>query len=553
MVVGSEKSDTEEPERLSKTTADTLMGFMSHELKNPIHALQNLAKLIKPSDESQAQYVNLLQGTLFSMEELLISFTDISKFKSGNFDIKLCRTPTDVAALIENCANLYRQTLTSHVTMHVTISEILYSSFLLVDAPRLQQIAANAITNAIKYTPKGNIDIIVTYTDEKQELELVVIDSGFGVENTGNPFELYYNGENNCNNENNNCILHHSAGMGLALSRIIADSMKGELSLSRNPDGKTGSALNLKIKAERVSPPLSINRSHVSVSPIHNQISGPETEHLTQNFTKGVSSSTSNNFRDCKSLRCLIVEDEPVNQIILKAMLESTGIDEKGIHCLSDGSHVESFLDSPWGKKFDTTLILMDVVMTEMNGDIACKKLREKGVKLPIIATTGASTKKDISVLKNAGYNDYLLKPFHKAQLVEVIRRNMSLAQTLFEEIGGQAAIDVVVDTFYDKCLQDPFINHFFKGMDMHRQILKQREFLGFAFGGPSEYNHRQLAEAHRRIVLREGLNEQHFDAVANHLLATLDGRNVPKRLIKVALEKVAALKPQVLCQGEYA
>jgi hemoglobin len=101
------------------------------------------------------------------------------------------------------------------------------------------------------------------------------------------------------------------------------------------------------------------------------------------------------------------------------------------------------------------------------------------------------------------------------------------MAQSLFERIGGTAAVDAAVDLFYRKVLSDPLINHFFDDTDMDSQREKQKKFLTMAFGGPNEYSGKDLRTAHAPLV-EQGLKELHFNTVAMHLKATLDELGVP-------------------------
>jgi len=93
---------------------------------------------------------------------------------------------------------------------------------------------------------------------------------------------------------------------------------------------------------------------------------------------------------------------------------------------------------------------------------------------------------------------------------------------SLFDRLGGDAAIDVAVDRFYEKVLQDERIRHFFEGVDMDRQRGHQKKFLKFAFGGANGYNGRSMAVAHARLVAEMGLTDMHFDAVVENLAGVL-------------------------------
>lgn len=105
------------------------------------------------------------------------------------------------------------------------------------------------------------------------------------------------------------------------------------------------------------------------------------------------------------------------------------------------------------------------------------------------------------------------------------------MADTLYDRIGGEAAVDAAVNIFYRKVLADDRINGFFDDVDMDRQAAKQKAFLTFAFGGPNAYSGKDMREGHARLVAR-GLDDTHFDAVMENLAATLQELEVPAELI---------------------
>jgi hemoglobin len=92
---------------------------------------------------------------------------------------------------------------------------------------------------------------------------------------------------------------------------------------------------------------------------------------------------------------------------------------------------------------------------------------------------------------------------------------------TLYERLGGQAAVDAAVENFYRKVLSDDRIAHFFDDIDMDLQIAKQKAFLTMVFGGPASYSGRDMREGHRHLVER-GLNDSHVDVVIELLGQTL-------------------------------
>jgi hemoglobin len=112
-----------------------------------------------------------------------------------------------------------------------------------------------------------------------------------------------------------------------------------------------------------------------------------------------------------------------------------------------------------------------------------------------------------------------------------------SPSQSLYDQLGGEAAVNAAVDVFYRKVLSDYRINRFFDNSDMEKQAAKQKAFLTMAFGGPNNYSGQDMRNAHARFV-KMGLNSSHFDAVMEHLCGTLTELNVPQALI----DQVAAI-----------
>ena len=109
---------------------------------------------------------------------------------------------------------------------------------------------------------------------------------------------------------------------------------------------------------------------------------------------------------------------------------------------------------------------------------------------------------------------------------------------SLYEQLGGEPAVNAAVDIFYRKVLSDHRINRFFDSSDMEKQAAKQKSFLTMAFGGPNNYDGADMRQAHAHLVQKWGLDDTHFDAVMENLTATLVELNVPQNLI----DQVAAI-----------
>jgi hemoglobin len=117
---------------------------------------------------------------------------------------------------------------------------------------------------------------------------------------------------------------------------------------------------------------------------------------------------------------------------------------------------------------------------------------------------------------------------------------------SIYEQLGGEASINVAVDIFYRKVLSDPKLTSFFESTDMERQAAKQKAFLTMVLGGPVAYTGRDMRSAHAALVTR-GLNDAHFDAVVGHLGATLKELGVPDALIGQVAATAESVRNDVL------
>ena len=120
---------------------------------------------------------------------------------------------------------------------------------------------------------------------------------------------------------------------------------------------------------------------------------------------------------------------------------------------------------------------------------------------------------------------------------------NEERIMAVYDDIGGEAAVDAAVDIFYRKVLADKRVNEFFSTVDMEAQRDKQKSFLTMAFGGPNNYTGKDLRQGHSAMNLNEG----HFTAVAEQLVATLEELKVPQASIDQIMAIVGTTKDDVL------
>lgn len=130
-----------------------------------------------------------------------------------------------------------------------------------------------------------------------------------------------------------------------------------------------------------------------------------------------------------------------------------------------------------------------------------------------------------------------------EAPMSEVVEPTETKTESIFDQIGGEAAVNAAVDIFYRKVLADDRISHFFDTIDMEAQHVKQKAFLTMAFGGPNNYSGKDMREAHKHM----NLTDEHFNAVAENLVGTLEELSVPQNLIDGVVDIALSVKDDVL------
>lgn len=119
--------------------------------------------------------------------------------------------------------------------------------------------------------------------------------------------------------------------------------------------------------------------------------------------------------------------------------------------------------------------------------------------------------------------------------------------KTVYEQLGGEPAMDAAVKLFYEKVLADEHIARFFDQIDMEKQLTKQKRFLTMITGGPNNYTDRSMGAAHRKLVQKQGLDDSHFDHVVRHLGDTLLELGVPEHLVTGVADAAESMRDDVL------
>jgi len=119
--------------------------------------------------------------------------------------------------------------------------------------------------------------------------------------------------------------------------------------------------------------------------------------------------------------------------------------------------------------------------------------------------------------------------------------------KSLYDQLGGEAAIGAAVDIFYRRVLSDAYVKVFFEGTDMVKQAAKQKAFLTMVFGGPNNYTGLDMREGHKHMVEKMGLNDSHFEHILAHLRSTLAELGVGEEKVAEIIAIADSVREDVL------
>ena len=380
------KKARDEAEKMSKTKGEFLAN-MSHEIRTPMNGVIGTLQLLEDTNlnDSQREYVNVAHKSADSLLSILNDILDLSKIEAGKLEFEaipfdLREIVNDVVVLHASKAEQMKIYLNSEVGKSIPQRVI-------GDPTRIRQVLVNLISNAIKFTTEGGVTVRLKLKlkDEKDALIRVEVeDTGVGIPESKHQklFLAFSQADGSTTRK------HGGTGLGLTIVKQLVDMMKGNLGI----DSEVGKGSKFWFVI-----PLGI---------------APEEEKplLPEQVAKPV----------LLSGKVLLVEDNPVNQMVAKKLLEKVGLEsvlaENGREALE---HLEK-------EEFDA--ILMDCQMPEMDGFEATGIWREKEQtsskrRLPIIAMTANVMAGDREKCLASGMDDYLGKPVRQAELGKVLQR----------------------------------------------------------------------------------------------------------------------------------
>lgn len=352
---------------------------MSHELRTPLNGIVGTVSLLRArsQDPELLENLDLVERSAAAMERLTADILDLSKIENNRLDIDLA--PCNLREPVRDSFVLVQQQAEDKQLEYACVVDDNLPGLVLADAARIRQILSNLLTNAIKFTDSGKVELAVHYEQKTPETGIVnfkVSDNGIGIPheklaNVGIPF-YQISPERNRG--------HEGSGIGLSVCKSLAELMDGRFHI----ESQSGKGTEVSV--------------HLPVRLVQSSADSDQAPQL------GIPSG----------LCILVAEDNPANQIIIRRMVQFL---EADVEVVNTGLAAINRIKE---KPFD--LALMDINMPEMDGITATQQLRSLGYTLPIVALTAAVIDEERRACSAAGMNGFIPKPVRIETLRAAIR-----------------------------------------------------------------------------------------------------------------------------------
>ncbi|MBQ4822827.1 response regulator [Aquimarina sp. MMG016] len=359
---------------------------ISHELRTPLYAVTGITDVLineNPKKE-QVNYLKALKSSGEHLLSLINNILQINKYDANK--IELHTIEFDIQEVVDNLMNaLYYLKKENNNTLHVHIDNNIPRR-LKGDSVKLSQIIINLLGNALKFTINGNIWFNVNLINQELNnsdvvmIRISVKDDGIGIskEMQARIFDDFYQESKRLNRD------YEGAGLGLAIVKRLLNAMNSKIKLESEPNVGTTFSFDLNFEYEKVD-------------------------------VKSPKEIINNNYKNLKNKAVLVVDDNNINQMITRRILENKSAN---VIVVDNGFDAIDLV-----KKQNFDIVLMDIHMPKMNGYEVATKIREFDEGTPIIALTAVDLNENKERILSSGMNGVISKPFQIQQFYLTISK----------------------------------------------------------------------------------------------------------------------------------
>lgn len=412
------KSKAETATRIAEDAMKAKQQFlsnMSHEIRTPMNAIIGFTKVVLKTELSlkQKEYLQAIKMSGDALIVLINDILDLAKVDAGKMTFE--QTPFKMALSISAMLHLFEIKIQEKNLKLIKEYDYNIPEVLIGDSVRLHQIILNLVSNAVKFTSKGKITVSVKLLNEDEEkatIEFSVMDTGIGIHE--NKIESIF--ENFQQATSGTSRLYGGTGLGLAIVKQLVEAQGGVISVKSEID--LGSTFSFTLSFQKTKDMAAFD---IEMMELNTEI---------------------------KDIKVLVVEDIPLNQLLMKTLLDDFGFE------FEIASNGKIAIEKLQNQSFD--IILMDLQMPEMNGFEATEYIRTiMNSEIPIIALTADVTTVDLGKCKAVGMNDYIAKPVDEKLLYSKI---VSFAQKPMPDLKNVPEIDV--EHKKTKCIDLTYLNN---------------------------------------------------------------------------------------------